>query len=457
MTMASSRDFGGSFLDDVPFSGLQIRTLILCALIGMLDGNDTQVMGIGAPSIATALHIAPSAMGWAISGTWVGAAIGAVVLGGLADRVGRKPILVVAVLTFGLFTLLTPFASNLPALVAFRVLAGIGLGGATPCFLSLTSEYTPARWRASVVSLVWAAFPLGILIGGLSNGWMLSRFSWHFTFYVGGSAPIVVALLLITLLPESVGFLMLWHPGDRRAVRIVAAIAPGLPFHTAAQAATGPSPRQATSAMDLFRSGRARPTLCLWLLLFACFGTTASMAWLPTILQQHGASPAASAVAASCLGFGALLGMAAGGQLIDRFGILRALAGPVVAGAAATAALGIWPASVLAASVFVTLVGALVGVGASGGISLVTLVYPTAMRSTGAGWAMGLARAGQVVIPGIFAVLLHAEWTAQGIFGALGFIPLLAAGAVLLLDGALRSTPVSASLPSAGLAPHALP
>ncbi len=457
MTMASSPDTGASFLDGRPFSGLQIRTLILCGLIGVLDGNDTQIMGIGAPSIAAALHVAPSAMGWAISGSWVGAAIGAVVLGGFADRAGRKPVLISAVLVFGLFTLLTPLAESLPMLVALRILAGIGLGGATPCFLSLASEYTPARLRASVVSLVWAAFPLGILIGGLANGWMLSRFSWHAAFYVGGAIPIVVALLLLALLPESIGFLLVRRPGDARTACIVAAIAPGLPVDAAAMAVSGPAQHHSASPADLFRSGRMGPTLCLWLVLFACFGTTASMAWLPTILQQNGVSPAASAIAASFLGFGALLGMAVAGHLVDRFGIVAALAAPVVVGAAATASMGIWPGSALAASVFVTLVGALVGIGASGGISLVTLVYPTAMRSTGAGWAMGLGRAGQVAIPGVFAVLLHGGWTAQSIFAALGVVPLLATGALLLLARTLRPAQASASLPSAGLAPHPAP
>ena len=222
MTMAPSPDTGASFLDDRPLSGLQVRTLVLCALVGVLDGNDTQVMGIGAPSIAAALHVAPSAMGWAISGSWVGAAVGAVGLGGIADRIGRKPVLIAAVLVFGLFTLLTPFADNLPMLVALRVLAGIGLGGATPCFLSLASEYTPARWRASVVSLVWAAFPLGILIGGLSNGWMLSHLSWHYAFYVGGAVPVFLAVLLLVLLPESIGFLLVRRPDRNRSSGLAA-------------------------------------------------------------------------------------------------------------------------------------------------------------------------------------------------------------------------------------------
>lgn len=454
MAPAPAAGDGAAFLDERPLSGLQVRTLVLCALVAVLDGNDTQVMGIGAPSIAAALHVAPSAMGWAISGSWVGAAVGAILLGGLADRFGRKFVLVCAVLVFGVFTLLTPLADTLPMLVVFRVLTGLGLGGATPCFIALASEYTPARLRGSVVSLVWAAFPLGILLGGLLNGLMLTRLPWQYAFYVGGVLPIVLAILLLPLLPESIGFLLTRRASDtkaaRAAARIVAAIAPGgAPQAAPVTGTVAALGNHTPSPADLFRAGRSRATLCLWVLLFTCFGTTASMAWVPTILQQNGVSPAAAAVAASFLGFGALLGMAVAGRLVDRLGPVRALVGPVVLGAAATAAMGLWPGSAHASSVFVALVGALVGLGASGGIALVALVYPTAMRSTGAGWALGLGRFGQVVVPAGFAVLLHQGWSAQGIFAALGVVPLLAAGAALLLGGAVRaSRGVSESVPS---------
>ena len=419
----------------------------------MLDGNDTQIIGIGAPAIAAALHVAPSAMGWMISGSWAGAGLGAVMFGGIADRVGRKPMIITAVLVFGLFTLLTPLAHSLPSLVAIRLLACIGLGGATPCFLSLASEYTPARWRATAISLVYAAFPLGILIGGLLNGWILSRASWQQAFYVGGAAPIVVGFVLLALLPESIGWLLLRRPSGRRTASIVAAIAPGLGLQPAAGAAVGPpaSPSRAATPLDLFRFGNAKATLALWLVLFACFGTTASTVWLPTILQQNGVSPAASAIAASFAGLGSLIGFVAAGQLIDRFGAVRALVGPIVVGAAATAALGIWPGSAQAESFFVAVVGAMVGMGVSGGVSMVAWVYPTALRSTGAGWAMGLGRAGQVTIPGVFAVLLHKGWTAQGIFAALGCFTLIAAAGALLLAGALRGEGL-ANRPSSSVA-----
>ena len=453
MTTAPPFAASTSFLDGRPFSSLQIRTFILCALVAMLDGNDTQVIGIGAPSIARALHVTPSGMGWVISGSWVGAALGAVLLGGMADRVGRKPVMIGAVLVFGAFTLATPLADTLPMLLALRMLACIGLGGATPCFLSLASEYAPARSRATIVSIVYAAFPLGILVAGFLNGWILSRFDWQLTFYVGGLVPILVAVILLILLPESIGFLLLRRPEQSRTARVVAAIAPGLSVPMA-QGITPRVPWAAdASPMELFRDDRTRATFSLWLLLFACFGTTASTIWLPTILQQNGVSPGASAVAASFVGLGSLIGFLAAGRLIDRFGALRALVMPLVLGAAATAALGIWPGSARAESVFVALTGALVGMGVSGGFSLVTLVYPTGIRSTGGGWALGLGRAGQVTIPGLFAILLHEAWAARGIFAALAVMPLVAAVAVLLLAGGLHTERGAGSTRSGGLSP----
>ncbi len=454
MTIFPSSETSRSFLDDRPLSGLQVRALLLCAIVAMLDGNDTQIIGIGAPAIAAALHVAPSAMGWVISGSWAGAALGAVLLGGIGDRVGRKPMIITAVLLFGAFTLLTPLADNVRSLVIIRVLACVGLGGATPCVLSLASEYVPARRRATAVSLVYAAFPLGILIGSLLNGWLLSRFPWRVIFYVGGAAPIAVSLILAMLLPESVGWLLARRPGGRQTARITAAAAPGL-SPTAARNANGPAAPASgmASPLHLFRSGRAWATLCLWVVLFACFGITASTVWLPTILQEHGVSSAAAAVSASFVGLGSLIGFVAAGPLIDRFGLVRALVAPIVAGAAATAALGIWPGSAQAESIFVALVGALVGLGVSGGVSVVAWVYPTALRSTGAGWAMGLGRAGQVTVPGVFAILLHKGWAAQAIFAVLGSFALVAAVGALLLAAALRTNgDVAVRVSSGGLA-----
>ena len=138
------------------------------------------------------------------SSALVGATVGAASFGPLSDRFGRKTLLIVAVLLIGGFTILTVFANSVPMLMAIRILAGLGLGGATPCFIALTSEYTPARLRAALVTLMWSAFPLGGLLGGLLNWYLIPHAGWRAIFYIGGIAPLVLAVVLFFYLPESI-------------------------------------------------------------------------------------------------------------------------------------------------------------------------------------------------------------------------------------------------------------
>lgn len=161
-------------IDDGPLTRFQIGTIICCALVSALDGIDSQSIGVAAPFIADELGVKLADFGPIFSSALVGATIGAASFGPLADRFGRKTLLIAAVLLIGVFTILTVFANSVPTLVTARVLAGLGLGGATPCFIALTSEYTPARLRAALVTLMWSAFPLGGLLGGLLN-WYLIR------------------------------------------------------------------------------------------------------------------------------------------------------------------------------------------------------------------------------------------------------------------------------------------
>jgi AAHS family 4-hydroxybenzoate transporter-like MFS transporter len=422
-------------------SALAIRALVFCGLVGLLDGNDTGIMSIGIPGLASILHLPSSALGWAVSGSFLGAAIGALAFGSLGDRFGRKRMLVAAAILFGVFTVLTPLATSLDQLVVLRIMAGIGLGGATPCFITLSSEYSPARLRGTIVSLIWASFPLGLLLGGLFSGLMLTRYSWEVIFYVGGGVSLLIALAMMIALPESLDFLIARPDRHEEARRIMTQLG----YDARAQQAmldevkTAAKPAAAGPG-TLVREGRLRATLCLWVILFAAFGTTACMSWVPTLLRQHGVNLASAAVASSFLGVGALLGMIIAGRLVDRFGAVRALTGPLLIGAGATAMLGYSVASSVAASIAVGLVGAFVGLGASGAIALVALTYPSAMRSTGAGWAMGMARLGQVIMPGLFAVLMGMQWSAELIFALLAICPVIAAVAALVFRSSQASS-----------------
>ena len=149
------------------------------------------------------LHVAPSTFGLVFSIALVGMALGSFALGRLADRSGRKRVLIAATICFGVFTLATAFASNFGGLLAFRFLTGVGLGGAVPCFISLCSEYAPPRMRAPVVSLVWAGFPFGGVVGGLLASRLIPAFGWRSIFFAGGGPPLLIAFALMLVLSGS--------------------------------------------------------------------------------------------------------------------------------------------------------------------------------------------------------------------------------------------------------------
>src|ERR1700747_3730120 len=196
----------GKLIDGAGLSRFQISIVAPRGLVAILDGADTTSIAIAASTIAGLLNFPVSAFGLVFAAGTLGAMLGAMTFGPLADRFGRKRLLVVSTVLFGIFTLLVAHAQSYSALVLYRVIAGFGLGGATPCFLALISEYVPRQVRGTVVSVLWATFPFGIMLGGFLNSYLVTAFSWQMIFYVGGAIPLIVAALLTVMLPESLQF-----------------------------------------------------------------------------------------------------------------------------------------------------------------------------------------------------------------------------------------------------------
>ena len=184
------------------------RQLVLCMLAAAIDGYDTQAIGYTAPAIAQAFNLPREVFGPVFSAGLVGAAVGALSFGPLADRFGRKRFMVAAVIIFGVFSLLTAQATTLSEFLAFRFCAGLGLGGAVPSFLALGGEFAPASKRGVFVAIAFAAFPFGGLIGALTSSYVIPHFGWQSVFYIGGAAPLLFAIVLVIWLPESLRFLI---------------------------------------------------------------------------------------------------------------------------------------------------------------------------------------------------------------------------------------------------------
>jgi MFS transporter, AAHS family, 4-hydroxybenzoate transporter len=430
-------------IDKGRLSSFQKWTLALCGLVALLDGVDTFSIGVAASSIAAKLQIPLSSFGPVFSAATLGATVGAFAFGPLADRFGRKSMLIIATLLFSVFTFATALANSFESLIALRFLAGVGLGGATPCFLALASEYAPRRIRASIISALWASFPLGGMIGGFLNSYLIGAYGWQSLFYVGGVVPFIVAILVAIFVPESIRYLISHNAPSARVAGILDRLAPGI----ASPGATFVSREKAlpgAPVKHLFSEQRALSTVLLWVPFFLAFGVlTIVVLWVPALLRQNGMAASDTAIVVAFHGLGAFIGMAIAGRLLERFGAAMALAPAFLIGAVFTAALGSVGTSVVLASVFDGLVGLFVGIGASGMIALSSLVYPTAIRSTGIGWAMGMGRLGQVFSPLATGAMLQAGWTIDRMFLIIAIAPVLAAIVVPLIKLARGASPAT--------------
>ena len=278
-----------------------------------------QSIAVAAPIIADELKLARAAFGPIFSAGLLGAMIGALSFGPLGDRFGRKRALIAATVIFGVFTLATPMARSYEQLLAVRFAAGIGLGGATPCFIALASEFAPSRRRAMVASLIWAAFPLGGSVGGFANSFILTNFGWQTIFWIGGVLPIVVAAALIVWLPESLAFLTGEGRDAARAGAVVRRLRPDVPAD--ARFVSDEVRMAGVPLKNLFADGFAMRTFLLWIPFFMAFGTLAlTVIWTPLLLRDNGISPAQASIVLGVHGIGALIGMAVAGRLMERLG-----------------------------------------------------------------------------------------------------------------------------------------
>ena len=429
-------------IDDGPITALLVRVAILCGTILFLVGLDTASINVAAPLIAEKLSLSQAHLGPIFSAALLGSLAGALSFGALADRFGRKRMLEAATLNIAVYTLATPRADSFPILLKISYLAGIGLGGATPCLITLASEYAPAARRATVTSLIWTAFPLGVISGSFLNALLLQRFGWQSIFLLGGLFPLLVLVLLLVWLPESVRFLLTHDRDPAQVRRIVSRIAPDLPAD--ARIVAVEERVQGAPLGNLFRRGRALQTTVLWVSCFSVFGTGLGVFfWTPMLMHDHGTSLARASVTLGLSGIGALLSSAVAGRLINRFGVTAVLVPAFLAGALTTAALGYAAGSPVLMTVDLIVNAALVGgIASSGVLATASGLYPTAMRSTGLGWATSMGRLGELLSPLLTGGLIALGWTLSQVFLLTGLPLLVAATCVLLLGWRTTPAPV---------------
>jgi MFS transporter, AAHS family, 4-hydroxybenzoate transporter len=430
--MAATRIDTRTLIEGNRFGNYQISIFLLCFLAMMVDGYDLQIIGVAAAGIKETLKLAPATLGIVITAGQFGVMLGALVLAPFADRIGRKLLIVASCLIFGVFSLLTALATNVPELIVLRVLAGLGLGSIGPAALAFGAEYAPKRLKASIPTWIWAAVPVGGMIAGFSAVWLLPRFGWPSLFVVAGVMPIAFAVLLALLLPESLAFLGARGGSQARMRKIAVRIAPSLPAD--AELYTTEEKLPGVPLKHLFTEGRAFGTVLLWMLFFLDYGILIFfLSWVPTLVKIATGSTTALGISLAFWNIGSIVLTFAMGRIVDRFGYYRVLPTAFVLIAVSMWAIGLTldaPFWMLLCAI--TAMGGIAGSTGAALLALATNSYPLSVRSTGVGAAYAFGgRGGALVAPMLGGILLQMQWTPSALCYLVGTPMLL--GTVLLL------------------------
>jgi AAHS family 4-hydroxybenzoate transporter-like MFS transporter len=407
-------------------SRFQVTAIVLCALVAVLDGFDTQSISLAAPGIAAAWRLPAADFGVVFSLGLLGSLIGSVISGFVSDRLGRRPVLLAAVALFSAVTMLTPVATGVGGLAAIRVVTGLGLGAALPCVVAITAEYAPARMRNAMVALMFAGYPFGAVVGGLLSAALIPAYGWPSPFLLVGGASLVLLPVLWFRLPESARFLA--SRGDREAAERLARQA----GFAVSLSGLAPEPaEQRSRVIRLFTGGRAAGTVTLFLSLLITYLLTS---WLPILAGQSGLGVSKSIIAVVSLNFGSIVGSFLIGRLADRVRTTAVVGGAYALGSLAIAAIGFTGGS----SVFLLATSFVAG-GLSLGaqmtaVALSASFYETSLRGTGVGWTGGVGRVGSIVGPLLGGLLIGGGVGARSLFFVAGLASLAAAVAILILD-----------------------
>jgi MFS transporter, AAHS family, 4-hydroxybenzoate transporter len=338
----------------------------------VLDGMDGQLLANAIPSLIVEWHLPRAAFATASAAAPFGMILGGVLGGMLGDRAGRRTALLGSVITFGVLTLAAAFVTTIPMLTLVRFAAGVGLGGAMPNAAALVAELAPARHRPLAVTATIVCIPLGGFLGGLLAGQIIPVYGWRALFVIGGLAPVVLALSLIKVLPESPGFLA----GERRSRGSIAALfAPDLR-------------RDTTSLIVAFMSC----LLAIWI----------GFLWIPAMLTDAavGFAQADASYALGLFNFGGVAGALAGAMLIQQFGsrfVLLVITALTIAASVAMAMLPPRTDAVLQTMVLFAITGALMNAVQATMYALAAHVFPTSIRGTGVGTTVAIGRVGNVL------------------------------------------------------------
>jgi AAHS family 4-hydroxybenzoate transporter-like MFS transporter len=416
-------------VDEQKIGWFNLNLFIWSFLAMFGDGYDITAMAFAAPELVRDWGLESASFGPAFSASLVGILFGAPLLGFIGDRHGRKTAIIIGCVVYGACTLAIMWTTTLNQIIFLRFLTGIGIGGLMPNTISLNSELSPKRLRATLTVLMFTGITLGGSTPSVVAAWLVPRYGWEVLFFIGGAVPLVIAVCLFFLLPESVKYLAQYPDKRGQLLKVARKLRPDLTIEDDAGFVVGHSRQQSRGLglKQIYGNGLAWITPLLWV----CFGT-ALMAnyflnsWMPLLFENKGLAPDQAALASGLYHVGGTLGGILISVLMDRFGFaviaaMFALAIPSIA-LVGLEGLTFQALCLMATLAGVTVLGAQFGNNAASG-----LLYPTAFRSKGVGWALAIGRFGSILGPLVGGLLIARDMPVDRLF--------LAATAPMVIGG----------------------
>ena len=404
-------------VDHSPFTPLHWRAFTLCMACLVMDGFDVQVLGYTAPSIVREWGVAAATLGPVFAAANFGVLLGALFISMLADRIGRRPVIVTAALLVGVLTILTGRVTSVPQLLMMRFLTGIGLGTIVSNASSLVGEYGSKRMRATLIMYSGVGFTGSAAFGGFVATALIPLYGWQAVYYFGGAIPLLIGVIMLLALPESLQFMALRGKSPAKLAHWLNQVDPSLKATPSDEFVAREENKAGVPISHLFSEGRALATLVFWVVNFMNLLNLYSLAsWLPTVVRDAGYSAQTAVLVGTVLQVGGTLGTVGLAWLVARAGFVRIMSVTFVIAAISVLLIGQPSVSLALLYVIVFIAGWCV-VGSQPGLNALSgAYYPTYIRSTGIGAGLGVGRIGAIVGPAIGGMFMAAHWSTRDIF-----------------------------------------